>query len=167
MTSDHHEVWNWILDCPILGLHFFFQVHEPFHLISLCNQMKTLTLWCPNSFKMVPSFLVLLCGFWATTAGCGSRQSMDKRWYQRRRLFRRWADFTLGSKRWTSHPLLAKLTSNCVSSLPSLERKRMEISKNKAIRSKSVGLIRWFSGQFSYSYQAFSCFNTWLTAHSQ
>lgn len=100
---------------------------------------KILTLWCPKSFKMVPNFLVLLCGFWAAAAGWGSRQSMDKRWYQRRWFSRIWADLTLGSKRCTSHPLLAMLTSNRVSSLPSLwKKRRMEINTQTHVRKQRV-----------------------------
>lgn len=85
---------------------------------------RVLTFWCPNSFNIVPSFFVLLWSLCAAMAGLGSLQSTDRRWYQR--CWPSWmcADFMLGSKRCTSHPLLAMLISNWLSSLPSLQNKK-------------------------------------------
>lgn len=57
-------------------------------------------------------------------AGLGSLQSTERRWYQRRRPSWMCADLMLGSKRCTSQPLLAMLTSNWLSSLPSLRNKQ-------------------------------------------
>lgn len=83
-----------------------------------------LTFWCPNSFNTVPSFFVLLWSLWAAMAGLGSLQSMERRWCQRCLPSWMCADLMLGSKRCTSHPLLAILSSNWLSSLPSLCKKR-------------------------------------------
>lgn len=88
---------------------------------------EVLTFWCPNSFIMVPSFFVLLWSLWAAMAGLGSLQSMERRWYQRCRPSWMCADLMLGSKRCTSHPLLAMLVSNWLSSLPSLQNKQNKI----------------------------------------
>lgn len=88
-----------------------------------------LTFWCPNSFNTVPSFFVLLWSLWAAMAGLGSLQSMERRWYQRCRPSWMCADLMLGSKRCTSQPLLAMLSSNWLSSLPSLGKKRKKRKK--------------------------------------
>lgn len=100
-----------------------------------------LTFWCPNSFSTVPSFFVLLWSLWAAMAGLGSLQSMERRWYQRCRPSWMWADLMLGSKRCTSHPLLAMLSSKWLSSLPSLRKKRKEkkrsVTTNAAKRTIS------------------------------